>query len=150
MELVNNPTFIFVVSLFPGIGHMCLGLNKKALALFIIFLGLISGFIFSDLLMIKTLMVMVYFSIAVPAGLETYQIAKYGKNNIDTDARWYTVVLLLFTGFAALPLLWQNDNFSKNSKILWSIAVPVLAIGFFTMIIKYRSVIETFLEKIFV
>lgn len=149
MGALNDVTFISIVAPFPGIGHIFLDKKKKGVALVIVFLGLISGFIFSSLLLIKALMVMVYFSIAVPAGLETYQLAKYGKNRIDTDARWYTVVLLLFTGFAALPLLWQNKNFSRTSKILWSVAVPVLAVLFFAVIIRYKSLIEAFLEKIF-
>jgi hypothetical protein len=149
MEGTKKVKFIFIVGILPGIAHLYLGRKKKGVALFIAFSGLILGFLLSDLILIKALMIMVYCSITVSAWLETCQIAGYGKNKIDTDAKWYTVVLLLVGGFAALPLLWQNDKFSKNSKILWTIAVPVLAIVFFTVIIKYRSVIETFLEKIF-
>lgn len=149
MEITDNVTFISIVGPFPGIGHMCLGRTKKALALLIVFSGAIAGFFLSYLMLIKTLMVMMYFSIAGPAWLETYQIARYGRTKIDTDARWYTVAMLLFTGFAALPLLWQNVNFSRNSKIMWSVTVAVPAVVFLALVIKYRSLIEAFLEKIF-
>lgn len=146
---MNNGRLLLFLGIIPGIGHFFLGMKKKAMALFIVFLGLMSGFIFSSMILIKVLMVMVYFSITVPAWIETYQLAKYGKNKIDTDARWYTVMLLLFTGFAALPLLWQNKRFSRISKILWSIAVPLLAIGFFALLIRYRNELEAFLGNIF-
>jgi len=112
--------FIFVAGLIPGLGHMCLGKTKKAAALFIIFSGLITGFLLSDLMLIKALMCAAYCSIVVPGWLETYQIMRGRENKIDTDARWYTILLLLFTGFAAGPLLWQNKNFSRNSKICFS------------------------------
>jgi hypothetical protein len=144
---MTKTAVIFLMGPFPGAGHMCLGNRKKALSLFLVFAAVISGFVFSPSRLIKLLMVMTYFSISIPAWVETFQIARYGKKKIDTDARWYTVMLLLFTGFAALPLLWQNSNFSKKSKVIWSVAVPLLAVVFFGLIFMYRDLIETALSN---
>jgi len=140
---------VIFTGIIPGTGHLLLGRPKKALGLFLVFAGIITGFLLSDWFLIKILLVMVYFSIAIPAWIESYQIARYGESNINIDARWYTVILLLFTGFSALPLLWQNNNFSKKSKVLWSIAVPLLAIAFFSLLIAYRDFLETTIKGIF-
>jgi hypothetical protein len=142
-------TTVVFTGLIPGTGHLLLGRPKKALGLFLVFAALVAGFLLSDWFLIKILMVMVYFSIAIPAWMEAYQIARYGRNKINTDARWYTVTLLLFTGFSALPLLWQNSNFSKKSKILWSLAVTLLAMAFFSALIAYRDFLETTIKGIF-
>jgi hypothetical protein len=142
-------TAVVLTGLIPGSGHMLLGRPKKALGLFLVFASLVIGSLLSDWFLIKILMVMVYLSITIPAWVEAYQIARYGKNKINTDARWYTIMLLLFTGFSALPLLWQNRNFSIKSKILWSIAVPALAIAFFSLLIAYRDSLETIVRGIF-
>jgi hypothetical protein len=142
-------TAIVFTGIVPGIGHLLLGKPKKAVGLFLVFAGLVTGFIFADWLLIKILIVLVYISVALPAWIEAYQISRYGENTVNIDARWYTVILLLFTGFSALPLLWQNNNFSKKSKILWSIAVPLLAIAFFSLLFMYRDFLESIIRRIF-
>jgi hypothetical protein len=47
------------------------------------------------------------------------------------DSKAYIIVMLLTTGINALPLLWQSANFSRHAKMLWTIAVPLLAVLFF-------------------
>lgn len=149
MGIQLKTILLLILGPFPGIGHIYLGRKKKGLALLLVFGGVVTAFILSDMLLVKVLMVMAYLSIDIPAWLETYQIGGQGRKKIDTDARWYTITLLLFTGFAALPLLWQNPNFSRKGKVLWTVIVPILAIVFFSVIIKYSNAIEAVLREIF-
>ena len=49
----------------------------------------------------------------------------------------------LIKGFFALPLLWQSTLFSKKSKWMWTVAVPVLAILYFIFLFFYgRTLFE--------
>jgi hypothetical protein len=50
--------------------------------------------------------------------LEAYSYAKGKKSRISTDSKWYVTVLLITTGFNALPLLWQNRRVMKRFKII--------------------------------
>ena len=149
MGSVAGTILIVLLGPVPGLGHMYLGKRKKAFGLLCVFAGVIAGIVLSGSIIVKVLMAIVYFSTAIPAWIETWQISRYGKNTIDTEVRWYMVFLLLVTGFAALPLLWQSARFSKKAKVMWSIAVPVLAFLFFSALIRYRELIEGFLQKVF-
>jgi hypothetical protein len=125
-----------------------LGKTKKALGLFVIDAGILSIWLFSDSILMRLLAAGIYLITFLPACVEGYQLARYGKNILDTSADWYVIILLLTTGFSALPLLWQSPNFSKNSKIAWTAAVPVLAVLFFGIIIKYWAGIEAYLRDL--
>ena len=78
----------------------------------------------------------VYFLVMVPAVIETYALAKGGVSKFS-ESKPYIVLLLLVTGFSALPLLWQSHVFSRRIKIAWSIAVPVLAVLWFCFLGAY-------------
>jgi lysylphosphatidylglycerol synthetase-like protein (DUF2156 family) len=136
------------LSVLPGLSHIYLGEYHKVPGLFFIDAGIALTLLFSSSYVMSLLMVMIYFVTAVPASVESYQLARYGENTIDTGAKWYVTILLLTTGFAALPLLWKSDRFSKRAKAAWTIAVPLLAAAFFTILIRYWSYFESQLEKI--
>ena len=144
----KNVLLTLVLSVVPGLPHLYLGDRKKAAGLFVIDGALVLSVLYSRSCLMKALMGGIYFVTVVPACIETYQLSRYGKNTIDTDSRWYTVLLLLTTGFSALPLLWQNRNFSQSSKVAWSIAVPVLAAIFFYILAHYWDVFERQITRI--
>lgn len=94
-------------------------------------------------------MVLIYGVTFLPSCVESYQLARYGRNTVDTNARWYVTLLLLSTGFSALPLLWVSTQFSRTAKIIWTIAVPVLAIIFFSVLFRYWTFFEEYLQGLF-
>ena len=135
------------LSIVPGLGHLYTGELKKGIALLVIDIGIIATLIFVDSLLIKTLMLGIYIVTVLPAILETSSGATQKESNTLLNSRGYVVFLLLTTGFSALPLLWQNTKFSRRAKIAWSIAVPVLAVCFFTFLIYYHASLEHSLQR---
>jgi hypothetical protein len=135
------------LSFIPGLAHMYLGRYKKGLGLLCVSVAAIVGWLFSAAIIIKCLMTVVYLVTAIPAALETLQIARGRQAALYTSQRWYIILLLLTTGFPALFLLWQSSYFSPKSKIAWTVAVPVLAVLFFTCLAAYWNQVEGFLER---
>ncbi|MBD3427057.1 MAG: hypothetical protein GF409_07515 [Candidatus Omnitrophica bacterium] len=125
-----------------------MGRWKRVIALFVIDAGIFLAFFLSGSYLMKLLAVNIYIFTFLAPFIESYQLAKYGKNTLSSDTRWYVVVLLLTTGFNALPLLWQSESFSRKAKISWSVAVPVLAALFVTVLVRYWDMAEAFLRDI--
>jgi hypothetical protein len=44
------------------------------------------------------------------------------------DSVWTLIVAIAFIGPFALPLLWRNPRFSRNSKIFWSVVTVLLTV----------------------
>ena len=128
-----SPLLAASLSLVPGLGHLVLGKRGKALALFVVDFGMIVSVYFLNSRIGALLVGIVYFMAMVPAVIETYTLAQGGLSRFS-ESKFYIVALLLVTGFPALPLLWQSRVFSKRMKILWSIAVPALAILYFSFL----------------
>ncbi len=147
MSRYKNPYLALAFSLIPGLSHLYIKRPKKAIGLLIIDAVIGLTFLFSDSYLMRLLMVNIYLITFFPACLEVYQLIRYGKSKISTDAKWYVVVLLLTTGFGALGLLWQSKRFSKTAKTAWSVAVPLLAILFFSSLIKYWDMLERLLRS---
>ena len=146
----NNfqPVFALLLSLVPGLSHLYLNRYKKAAGLLLISAGIGVTLLTSGSLVMKFLVAIIYVATAIPAALETYQMARMHKYTAYTSHRWYIVLMLLSTGFSALPLLWQSHVFSKPAKISWTIAVPILAVLFFTVLARYWDRIDSFLERL--
>ena len=130
------PFFAASLSLVPGVGHWVLGKRGKAAAFFAIDLGILGTLLFLRSPVAPLLAALVYFVAMVPAVLETYALARGGVSQFS-ESRPYIVLLLLWTGFSALPLLWQSHSFSRRAKIAWSVAVSVLAVLFFSFLGVY-------------
>ena len=143
-----RPELTLLLSPIPGLSHLYLGDKKKAVSLLIIDTGILLTLIFSKSLLMKVLMLGIYTITFLPACIETYQIAKYGKRLLNTNSQWYVILLLLTTGFSALPLLWQSDSFSKTGKIAWTIAVPTLAALFLFFLASQWNDIEQRLQNL--
>lgn len=144
----KNKKLIIILAVLPGAAHAYLGNIKKTLVLFVIDAGIIVGLLFSKSYIMKVVVVNIYLFTPIPAAMETYQQAKKKKSRINTDSRWYVIILLLTTGFNALPLLWASKEFSHASKIIWSILVPLLAIAFFYVLIAYWQELDIFLKEV--
>ena len=131
-----SPILAASLSLVPGAGHWVVGKRGKAAAFFVIDLGMIGTVFFLRSPMALILTCLAYFMVMVPAVLETYTLACGGVSQLS-ESKPYIVLLLLVTGFSALPLLWQSHSFSKRTKIAWSIGVSVLAIFWFSFLGAY-------------
>ena len=132
------PILVASLSLVPGVGHLVVGEKGKAAALFIVDLGIILSTFFVKSQIGYFLICFVYLLVMVPAGIETYAVAKGGVSQFS-ESKPYISVLLLMTGCSALPLLWQSHVFSKRIKIVWSIAVSVLTIFYFSFLGVYGT-----------
>lgn len=131
-----------VLSLVPGAGHLYLGQKKKGLVLLCVDMGIIL-ILFSTQIFLRLGGLVAYVVTMLPAVVECYRLAEHDRFEAVSEARWYVITMLLITGFSALPLLWQNARFSKNAKIAWTIAVPLLAAAYFAalfLFIKAKSV----------
>ncbi|MFO8053294.1 MAG: hypothetical protein R6U54_05005 [Candidatus Omnitrophota bacterium] len=149
MKKRKKPVVAVVLSMIPGLSHLYLGQIKKALVLFVIDLGLGLALVFSQSYLIKLIMINIYLFTFIPACLETYSYSKGKKSRINTDSKWYVTILLITTGFNALPLLWQNSKLTRRFKIIWTVLVPMLAVAFVFILIRYWDNLEAFLQKIF-
>ena len=137
-----SPALAAGLSLIPGLGHLYLGEKGKGATLLIIDAGISCAIFFSKGSILGLLLLPLYFFIMIPAALESYQRAK-GETSWVSQSRAYVVVLLLIKGFFALPLLWQSPLFSKKSKWMWTVAVPVLAELYFIFLFFYgRTLFE--------
>ncbi|MCA9396693.1 MAG: hypothetical protein KC649_05940 [Candidatus Omnitrophica bacterium] len=142
----KNKMIAMVFSLVPGAAQIYLGRPKKGVGLLFIFAGICWVWIFSDSYLARLISIFLYGSVTIVPMIETYQILRYGKNTLDSDAAWYVVFLLISNGFAALPMLWQSRRFSRASKTAWTVAVPVLAFLYIAFLIRYWPDLERFLR----
>lgn len=139
---------VILLSLIPGLSLVYLGRFKKTLMIFIVDIGIVSGFVLSDSYLFKLILINIYFFTFLAPFLESYQLVRYGRNTIDSESRWYVTILLLTTGFNALPLLWNSDRFSRKAKIAWTIAVPLLFLLFLSVLVKYWDRAESLLRSL--
>lgn len=144
----RNVALVCVLSFVPGLSQIYLGEKKKGLMLLLIDAGIFFTLLSSKSYLMRLLMAGIFLVTFFPPAIESYQEAKYGEKKIDIRDRWYVTMMLLFTGFTALPLLWSSDRFSRRAKISWTVAVPVLAVLFFSFLIKYWNALESGLRKI--
>jgi len=144
-----KPILAASLSLVPGAGHLIIGERGKAAALFVIDIALICTVYAFNSPAIYLLIGFVYLVTMIPAVLEAYTLAQGGVCRFS-ESKPYVAVLLLVTGFAALPLLWQGSAFSRRSKIGWSISIFVLAIFYFSFLGVYGMQLFHYVNRQFV
>lgn len=128
-----SPFFAASLSLVPGLGHLAMGKRGRALALFVVDFGILVSLYFLRSTLGRFLTFFSYLIAMIPAAVDTFALA-HGKANRFCESKFYIVVMLLKEGFWALPLLWESPLFSKRNKITWSIAVPALALLYFSFL----------------
>ena len=141
-----SPILAASLSLVPGVGHWVIGKRGKAVAFFAIDLGIVCTVLFLRSPVAVLLTCFIYFMVMVPAVIETYTIARGGVSQFS-ESKPYIILLLLTTGFSALPLLWQSHAFSKRIKIVWSIGIPVLAVLWFSFLGVYGIRVFNYVKR---
>ncbi|MFA5038330.1 MAG: hypothetical protein WC732_01470 [Candidatus Omnitrophota bacterium] len=136
---------VLALSFVPGLPHLYLKKYKKAVSLLFISAGIVLTLLLSNSYVSGVLMFIIYAVTAIPSGVEAYQLCRYGRQTLDISSRWYVLLLLWWTGFSAVPLLWQSNRFSRFSKVVLTFLVAVMAVLFFSFLVYYWKFLEDFL-----
>lgn len=126
---MKNPGLALLYSIiFPGLGQLYLGERAKGLTLLCMGAGVGVSLIVSHTAINCFLMGGIYLAVMIPAALDAFQTASGRPRAFASDAVPYVIMMLLTVGVFAIPLLWQSTKFSKTAKILWAVAVIVIAL----------------------
>src|SRR3989338_7054067 len=110
------PALAVVLSSVPGLGLWYVGKKKKAAAILLIACGLVVSLYYMHSKLALAVVGVAYLLTTVPAGIESYLIAKTGHTSPMLDSKLYILLMLWTQGINALPLLWQSELFSKRAK----------------------------------
>ena len=118
-------------SIVPGCGHLYFRQWSKGLSLFVVDAALLAGVFLSNSSIIQVLMLIVYGVILFSSISDMRVLSGLQPQNKFKDSKEFIAFLLLTTGVNALPLLWQSQAYGRFGKVLWTVAVSLLAILFF-------------------
>jgi TM2 domain-containing membrane protein YozV len=117
----------FYSVVLPGLGQLYLGERAKGWTLFCMDLGIAVSLIASHTAIACILMGGIYLAVMIPAALDAFQTASGRPRTFTADTVPYVIIMLLMVGPFAIPLLWQSSKFSKRAKIVWTVAVILIA-----------------------
>jgi hypothetical protein len=158
--------------LLPGAGQLYLGERAKGWTLLSIAVGVAVSLIVSHTATACWLMGGIYLAVMAPAAWDVFQTASgrsrtfgvpipinFRESEIGAvqfaihdkkvktwtaDTVPYVIVMLLAVGPFAVPLLWQSAKFSKTAKILWTVAIILIAL----LAIAFMTFSAPFLEQL--
>lgn len=117
-----------VLSLLPGLGQLYNGERAKGMAMLCMTLGIgISAVLFRSPVTLM-LMGLIYVAVLIPAVRDAAQVAAGRSATFTGERPWYVIWMLLMVGPFAFPLLWQSRRFSRPAKLVWTIAVILVAV----------------------
>ncbi len=147
---------LFYSVILPGLGQIYLGECAKGWTLLCMAVGVGISLIVSHTPIACFLMGGIYLAVMIPAALDAFQTASgrprtfsvpmpinFRESEIGAaqatvhdkktktwagDAVPYVVLMLLLVGPFAVPLLWQSQKFSTRAKIVWTLAVILIAL----------------------
>ncbi|MDD5225803.1 MAG: hypothetical protein PHV97_01290 [Candidatus Omnitrophica bacterium] len=135
---------IFYSVVFPGLGQLYLGERAKGWTLLCMGVGVAVSLIVSHTMTACFLMGGIYLAVMIPAAMDAFQIASGRPRTFTADTVPYVIIMLLMVGPFAIPLLWQSKKFSKTAKILWTLAVILIAL----LAIVTMTFVASFLEEL--
>jgi len=126
---MKNPRLaLFYSVIVPGLGQIYLGEYAKGWTLLCMAAGVGVSLIVSHTPVACFLMGGIYLAVMIPAALDAFQTASGHPRPFAGDSVLYVIVMLLLVGPFAVPLLWQSRKFSTRAKILWTLAVILIAL----------------------
>lgn len=129
MTTTRSPWLAAVLSaILPGLGQVYNRDRAKGIAMLCMALGIGITIAISHSVWSLILMGVLYVAVLIPAVHDAYQIARHRGPSLAGEQLWYVVWMLLCVGPFALPLLWQSRRFSTRGKLLWTIAVILIAL----------------------
>lgn len=142
---MKNPCLaLFYSVMIPGLGQLYLGERAKGWAFLCMGAGVGVSLIVSHTVIACFLMGSIYLVVMVPAALDAFQTASGRPRTFTADTVSYVILMLLIVGPFALPLLWQSAKFSKMAKILWTVAVVLIAFSAMAVM----TFVASFLDKL--
>ena len=142
MRASSNPRIALLCSvLLPGLGQIYNRESTKGLVIFAcaVTLGVVGSWFsgFNRFAMLLALLLL-----WVSAASDAYQMAKTAGRPAEFYYRkTFVVAMLLLVGPLALPLVWQNRNFSRTARWLWTILVISVALLFFATAYLLKGVV---------
>ena len=125
---MKNPYLAFFYSLaVPGLGQLYLGERAKGWALLSMTGGIVVSLVVSHTLIAWIMMGGIYLAVMIPSAVDAFQTASGRPRMFNGDSKPYVIVMLLMVGPFAIPLLWQSGRFTKTAKIIWTLAVILIA-----------------------
>ena len=129
MTTTRSPLLAATLSaILPGLGQVYNGDRAKGIAMLCMALGIGITIAISHSVWSAILMGVLYVAVWIPAVQDAYQVACHRGPGLAGERLWYIVWMLLCVGPFALPLLWQSRRFSTRGKLLWTIAVILIAL----------------------
>lgn len=145
---MKNPFLAaFLSFVLPGLGQLYLKDTGKGWALLCMDIGVGVSLIFNHSWIALLMLGLIYLFILFPAVVDAYQDAGGKRRTFKGESVPYVIVMLLVIGPFAIPLLWQSSNFSKGSKIGWTILVIVLALLVIVAIMSMASFLDTLMKQ---
>ena len=126
-KLKPSPGQVAALSLIPGLGHWIIGERWRAGAFCLADVGIVVSIFFLKSAWGYALVFAAYLMAMIPAVIEAHALAQKGEAWFS-QSKPYIITMLLLTGSAALPLLWQSTVFTKKNKIAGTSTVFVLAV----------------------
>lgn len=146
---MKSPQLSFLYSLLlPGAGQLYLGERAQGWTLLCMDAGVAVSLIFSHTWIAWVLMGGIYLAIVVPAAIDAYQTASGRPRTFSGNGIPYVIVMLLMVGPFALPLLWQSIKFSRTAKILWTVAVILIALLAIVSLVFSASFLEQLMKQV--
>ena len=150
---MKSPTRALLLSLLvPGLGQLYLGERAKGWTLVCMTAGVMVSLAISHTWITCLLMGGIYLGVMIPAASDAFQTAQVTMHE-KKEKTWagdtipYVIVMLLMVGPFAIPLLWQSAKFSRTAKILWTIAVILIAFLAIAMLTFSASFLDQFLKQ---
>jgi TM2 domain-containing membrane protein YozV len=145
---MKNPFLAFFYSVaVPGLGQLYLGERAKGWTLLSMSAGIAVSLMITHTAIAWILMGGIYLAVMIPAALDAFQAASGRPRAFKGDSRLYVVVMLLMVGPFAIPLLWQSGRFSKTAKIVWTLAVVLIALLAVVTLTFVASSLDQFMTR---
>lgn len=139
---------LFYSVIVPGLGQLYLGERAKGWTLLCMGAGVVVSLIVSHSGIACFLMGGIYLAVMIPAALDAFQTASGRSRTFSGEAIPYVIMMLLMVGPFAIPLLWQSTKFSKMAKILWTVAVILIALLAIATLALSASFLDQFVVQI--
>ncbi|MFA7254598.1 MAG: hypothetical protein WC133_00665 [Candidatus Omnitrophota bacterium] len=131
----------------PGLGQLYLGERAKGWTLLCMSAGVVVSLIISHTAIALFLMGGIYLAVMIPAARDAFQTASGQSRTFVANTVPYVIMMLLMIGPFAIPLLWQSAKFSKTAKILWTVAVILIALLGIATLTFMASSLDKFMKQ---
>jgi len=136
-----------LLSFIPGLGHFYLGQKAKGWTYLCMTAGVVVGVLSSRTVVMQICIGLIYFAVLIPAAKDAHASArKAGQAITGEESAGYVILMLLFVGPFALPLLWQNKKMGLTAKILLTLFVLAIVLLFILTVLAVGHFYEAIVD----